>query len=164
SKEILFRDVIQYAFEMADTKYPVRGDLKADAPAQDRLRAFMTAMIQRIFDPGPAGQFDRIMSHACTRFDGPHDLIKAEVTRLQGHLLDHILEELLGDVSPTEKIHARFNIIALCVFANVVPHLRQVLFSESPTQEALQEYINHQLDFALAGLSAMRKASPGAES
>jgi AcrR family transcriptional regulator len=159
SKEALLREVIRHAFELAEAGYPIRGMLSSDASPEERLRAFMTAMIRRCFDPGPAGQFDRIMSRLSTNMDGPTDVIISEVTRLQGNLLDEILTQLLGEVSETHLKQARFNFIALCVFPSIVPRLPAMLFPDAVTQGALDRYIERQIQFALAGIRAMRPLS-----
>lgn len=155
SKEGLLREVIRYAFDLAEATYPMRGSLDPNASPSDRLRAFMSAMIRRGLESGPAGQFDRIMSHEGTRIGGPDDMIIAEVTRLQGDMLDRILSELLGEVSSTDLIQARFDVIALCVFPNVAPRVRILLFPDSPSPEAIDRYLDRQITFALAGLDAI---------
>jgi len=78
---------------------------------------------------------------------------------LQGNLLDGILSELLGKVSPTHLMQARFNVVALCVFPGVVPRLPRLLFRDTMTPEALESYIQRQLTFALSGIASIRSAS-----
>lgn len=155
SKENLLREVIHRAFELAEAKHPFRGDLGPDAPPEDRLRAFMAAMIMRCFDPGPAGCFDRIMSHEMKHQSDRHSMAITECRQLHGQILDGILTELLGTRSRPVIDQARVAVIGLCFFPNVIPSLRRVLFPGSATPAALRRYIDRQVRFALAGLAGL---------
>jgi AcrR family transcriptional regulator len=157
SKEKLLREVIRRAFDLAESKYPFRGNLAPGAPAEDRLRAFMRAMILRCFDPGPAGCFDRIMSHEMKHESDRHNMAITECRQLHGQILDGILSEFLGTRSRPILDQARVAVIGLCFFPNVIPHTRSVLFPGKPTPAAIRRYIDRQVTFALAGLSALAK-------
>lgn len=159
SKENLLREVIHRAFDLAESQHPISGDLAPGATAGDRLRAFMTAMIRRCFDPGPAGRFDRIMSHEMKRESDRHSMIITECRQLHGQILDGILTELLGTRSRPVIDQARIAVMGLCFFPNVIPSLRDVLFPDSSTPAALRRYIDRQVTFALAGLAGLAKPS-----
>lgn len=152
SKENLLQLSLRHAFQLAESKYPIRGKLSSEAPARERLFAFMNAMIRRGFDPGPAGLFERIMSHEGTREAGK-EIVFDEVHRLQGEHASKILNELLDHPDDSTFQQARLNLISLCVFPNLAPQLARLLFPTNPTEEELTLYIDRQYRFALAGFS-----------
>jgi AcrR family transcriptional regulator len=159
SKENLFRQVLREAFQRANEVYPIHGDLPPGAPAGRRLHAFMSALIRRNFDAGPAGCFNRIMLHHGTREFGPAEIIHSEIAKLEGNALDSVLAELLGTRTGDVLVLGRLNVIALCVFPCVANRLRAQLFPADPTPTRLKRYIDRQHAFALAGLAAITPAS-----
>ena len=155
NKETLFQAALQRAFEIADDAYPIRAVAANTAP-EDRLRTFMSAMIRRCFDPGPAGQFDRIMSHDGTRDEAPKWIIMGQI-KTHGDYLDEFLSALLNTRSAMVLSQAHADVIALCVFPNVVRRVGMMLFPEPPSPSTLRKYIDRQVAFAVAGLSALSK-------
>ena len=155
SKENLLQAALRQAFKLAEEKYPIKGQLDSSAPGEELLLAFMNAMIRRGFDPGPAGLFERIMSHEGTREAAK---VFDEVNRLQGEFLIEVLKELLNQPDEHCIHHARLNIIALCVFPRVGPQLSRLLFPKPPTEKKLTCYIDRQYRFALNGLSQLRSS------
>ncbi|MFT4640599.1 MAG: AcrR family transcriptional regulator [Verrucomicrobiales bacterium] len=155
NKESLFQAALQRAFEIADDAYPIRA-VAADTTPEDRLLTFMTAMILRCFDQGPAGQFDRIMSHDATRDDAPKWIIMEQI-KTHGDYLDGTLSALLNTRSAMVLSQAHADVIALCVFPSVVRGVGMMLFPEPPSPSALRNYIDRQVAFAIAGLSALSK-------
>ncbi len=159
SKENLFRHVLRDAFFRADAIYPIHGSLPPGSPAEQRLHAFMAALIRRNFDDGPAGDFNRIMMHHGTRDSAPDAMIHSEMADLQGNTLDAILAELLGTRARELLVTCKLNVIGLCVFPGVAHRLRSHLFPEKPKPAHLKRFIDRQHAFALAGLSALTPAS-----
>ena len=155
SKENLFRHVLREAFAIANEVHPIQGNLSPDAPAERRLHAFMSALIRRNFDSGPAGQFNRIMLHHGTRDSAPDDVIQSEIARLEGDVLDGILAELLHTRAKELLVTAKLNVIGLCVFPSVAHRLRAHVFPQEPQPARLKRFIDRQHAFALAGISVL---------
>lgn len=155
SKENLFRHALREAFFCADRVYPIQGGLPPDATADRRLHAFMSALIRRNADSGPAGDFNRIMLHHGTRESAPDEVIHSEIAELEGNTLDSILVELLGTRSKELLVTAKLNVIGLCVFPSIAHRLRNHMFPENPKPAHLKGFIDRQYVFALAGISAI---------
>ena len=155
SKEKLFKIALKQAFKLAEATHPIRGTLTLEAPPQDRLRAFMEAVIKRIFDPGPSGLFDRILSHEGTREHTPPGMLISEIQKLQGDFIESIVTDLIGSPTTLLNRQARINIIALCIFPNIAKPARAILFPIHPTPDEIQSFIDGQVAFALAGLAAL---------
>lgn len=154
SKDELFLRAIRHAFGLAEEVYPLE-DAKATT-AEDQLRHFMGAVIRRGFDSGPAGRIDQILSQEIVRSSSPHHLIVQEAQKHQGEILRKTLSRVLQTRSSRLINQAHVNVAALCIFPKTAIPLRKILFPAEPTQSQLEQYIEGQFDFALAGLSALR--------
>jgi AcrR family transcriptional regulator len=159
SKENLFRHVLRQVILVANEAHPIDGGLAADAPADRRLHAFMSALIHRNLDLGAAGLFTKIMLHQGTRESGPDDVIQSEIDHHIGSTLEGILAELLGTRAKKQLVLAKMNVIGLCVFPNIAHRLRKQLFPQDPGPKKLKAFVDHQYRFALAGLSSLVSAS-----
>lgn len=157
SKESLFQEVLSHSFEQAEVKYPLKSE-SYETP-DDQLRWFITAIIRRTFDDGPAGRIDQILSHEVVREDGPHNLIVNEVQERQGQVLRTILSKILQTRSTKLLNQAHVNVAALCFFPKIALPLRKMLFPHKPSETQLQNYIDGQVEFALSGLSALKPSS-----
>ncbi|MEC5128753.1 TetR/AcrR family transcriptional regulator [Verrucomicrobiales bacterium BCK34] len=154
SKEALLNEAISHAFEIADSRYPLSGGVDASAAPEDRLRAFMAAIISRSFDPGPAGYFERIIGHVLSSSSGERDEAFSKIREAHEDVLLPLLSEMIEFRDEAQRAQAGTAIIALCVFQNVAPGCREDLFPDGPEGEPLQHYIEDRTRFALAGLSA----------
>lgn len=158
SKENLYRLSLRRAFEIANAKYPFQANLPEDAPSEDQLFANMNAIIRRNFDDGPSGYLNRIMAHQVSNPTAPQSLVIEEISTLQGNHLRKIISSIIGPMSPQALEAAKTNIIALCVFPRLAPAMRQHLFPEVPDEKQLTEFVQHQYQFALAGLQSLKVA------
>jgi len=164
SKENLFRQVLRESFTIANERYPIDGGLPPAAAAEERLHAFMGALIRRSFDSGPAGHFNRIITHAGTRQATPDELVIGELRKLEGTTLDPILLQLLGTRLKQVIGQARMNIISLSMFPSIAPRLRDSVFTGDLTPAKLRSFIDRQVRFALAGLASLRSRPAQASS
>ena len=153
SKDALLSESIRHAFHIAEETYPIDGGLPASAPPEDRLRAFMAAIISRSFDPGPAGYFERILGRVMASESSRKDETFGEVGRIHHKVLDSILEEMIEFRDGAELAQAETAIIALCVFQNAVPGCRERMFPEGWDAQGLERYIESRTRIALAGLA-----------
>ena len=157
SKESLLGEAIMRAFEVAEESYPLDGKLAPSASAADRLKVFMEAIILRSFDPGPAGQFERIMGHEMGARARQDRATAAKFRKIHDKVLDPIVKDLIRPQSKAELVQARVGIISLCVFQNTVPGLHEALFPSGRTKAALRSYVDSRVAFALAGLKTISK-------
>ena len=156
SKENLYRLSLRRAFELADATYPFRGGLTEEAPAEQKLRACMEALIRRNYDPGPAGYLNKMINHQVSRPTAPHNMVMQEITQLQGNYLFSAINEITGPLPEPLMLSAKMNTIALCIFPSLAPAMQQFLFPASPTPKEIEEIINRQHLFVLAGLKTLK--------
>ncbi|MDB4673593.1 TetR/AcrR family transcriptional regulator [Verrucomicrobiales bacterium] len=161
SKDALLSEAIRHAFHIAEATYPIDGGLPASAPPEDRLRAFMAAIISRSFDPGPAGYFEKILGRVMASESSRKDETFGEVGRIHHQVLDPILAEMIDFKDEAELAQAETAIIALCVFQNTVPGCRERLFPDGLDTPGLDRYIDSRTRLALAGLGTynLKKSS-----
>jgi AcrR family transcriptional regulator len=155
SKENLYRLSLRRAFELANAKYAFDGGLTTDAEPEEKLLASMDALIRRIFDQGPAGYLSKMMAHQASRPTAPQELVMEEIMKLQGNHLLSTIKEITGNLPHTTLQAAKVNIIALCVFPSLAPAMSQLLFPNTPTAEEIDQMIQRQYQFALAGLRSL---------
>lgn len=58
----LYAEVLERLFADAHLRHPVAGGARPDAPAAERLRAFVAAFLHRITDPGLQSRVGRLMA------------------------------------------------------------------------------------------------------
>ncbi|MBK1878838.1 TetR/AcrR family transcriptional regulator [Pelagicoccus mobilis] len=156
SKDALFEQAIAEAFSIAERTYPLE-DESCETP-EAQLRYFMSSVIRRVFDDGPAGRIDQIVCHELNRPSGPNPLVLQEIQKRQGQRVRKILGKLLDTRSEKLLNQAHANIAALCFFVKVAKPLQKRIFPEPPTPSQLDHYIHGQIEFALAGLAALKNS------
>jgi len=151
-KEKLFREVLRNASAIADETYPIRG---GDSPEQ-RLKTFIGAFVRRTYDPGPAGDFNRIMGRTVNDAGVPMDVVMEEVQLLQVNELENIVAQLVG-TEPAVLRACVAHVLGTCTF---LVHHQQVttpyLLPNGTDETQLEPLIERLHRFALGGLQAVQ--------
>jgi AcrR family transcriptional regulator len=95
-KEQLYQAVLQETYQTAIKKYPADYGLRANATAEERLRAFVHSLLLRIFSEGPSARHGKLMAREMMEPTGALDAIVREDIRPMSALLVSIVSELLG--------------------------------------------------------------------
>src|SRR5580693_204500 len=95
-KEQLYRAVLQETYQTAIKKYPADYGLRANATAEERLRAFVHSLLLRIFSEGPSARHGKLMAREMMEPTGALDAVVREDIRPMSALLVSIVSELLG--------------------------------------------------------------------
>ena len=95
-KEQLYRAVLQETYQSAIKKYPADYGLRANATAEERLRAFVHSLLLRIFSEGPSARHGKLMAREMMEPTGALDAIVREDIRPMSAQLASIVSELLG--------------------------------------------------------------------
>lgn len=98
-KETLYLETLRHAHRYSIEHYPHHGGLGADAPAQDRLRAFVRAFLAKMLDADRPKWHGRLISREMTEPTPALTLIIEEGVRSQFAALCAIVQEL----APTLK-------------------------------------------------------------
>jgi len=153
-KERLYAEVLRYSQQQAFAKYPPLLGVAADAPAAERLRAFVRSFLLRIFDNSSTTQFGKIMSREMVEPTGALDSLLAERIRPMANLLRSLVAEILGCPVNAEKVRlCCFSVVSQCVFFH---HCRTMICRLFPEQKldasAVEELAGHVTRFSLAAM------------
>lgn len=157
SKELLYQEAWRTAFEASIAAHPTDGGVAPDAPAEDRLRGHVHALIERIADPesrdflishleliNPTGLLSEVMERA---FEPVREQLRA------------IVRELLGPAATQERVqNCEICITSMCIHPMVMRRT-----AELPGRPAapvvvrdVSAFTETVMAFALAGIAALR--------
>jgi AcrR family transcriptional regulator len=153
-KETLYAEVLRHSQQKAFDKYPPLLGVAADAPPEDRLRAFIQSFLLRIFDSGYTAWFGKMMSREMVEPTEALDLLVAERMQPMADLLRGIVAEILGCPSNAENVRlCCFSVVSQCVFYH---HCRTMIFRLFPEQRldasAVEQLAGHIARFSLAAM------------
>lgn len=150
SKKNLYGEAWQHAYEKGKTDFcdPVT------APVQDRLWAYIQALIQNFSAEGDVTLFNRLY---LMEFLNPSGLIQNSwyKTIEPGRLILHgILRDIMGPgVSDLDIKFCELSIINQCrIFMNIKGSDLEYLLGQAITPELIQKLARHIADFSLAGI------------
>ena len=153
-KETLYAEVLRHSQQKAFEKYPPLLGLAADAPPEERLRAFIQSFLLRIFDSGSTAWFGKMMSREMVEPTEVLDLLVAERMQPMADLLRGIVAEILGCPVHAENVRlCCFSVVSQCVFYH---HCRTMIFRLFPEQRldasAVEQLAGHIARFSLAAM------------
>ncbi|HOE65849.1 MAG TPA: CerR family C-terminal domain-containing protein [Candidatus Hydrogenedentes bacterium] len=158
SKEGLYRAVFERLIQKTEALYPLDGGLPPTADPEARLRAFIQARLNRIFDPDNHEKLHRICMLEI--FD-PTGLLVEPLSRQLAKDREHIvraLRELLGpQASPEDVTWCEMSIVGQCFFtAQRIRDgvIRTLLNLNADDVKGLTEHI---VAFSLGGIASIRE-------
>lgn len=157
SKENLYKAAFDHLTERMEGRYPLDGGIPSDAPAEERLRAFVHAHLRRLFDPDLVGGRHRIRMLEIAEPTGLLEPTLSDQLARARALLQDILRTLGGaTLSQRDVEWCELSIIGQCFMA--VPNCdpaggpRKVFRLDVTSVDALTEHI---VSFSLAGIRAI---------
>ena len=164
-KDALYREVLAYYQGRALQKYPLDLGVRADAPAAERLRAFVRAFLLRLLDPSSDAWHGRLISREMIDPTSALDEIVVERIRPQARHLGGILRELLGGTPDAETVRlCSFSVVSQCLFYH---HCQPVVCRLFPEQkfspEQIERLADHITSFSLAAIKACSRSGNEAE-
>jgi len=157
-KETLYREAWRYAYREGAKAHPIDGGVPDDAPAEDRLRGIVKALILRITDEKNKEFWivTREMSNPTGLLE---EVMETELKPLQTRI-ESVVEALLGaDASPERTLYCAISIIHQCYhpvlkkISNVDPKKSNRPLVDIPA------FIDHVIRFSLGGIRAVAEAS-----
>ena len=158
-KESLYVEVWKHAAEQAIGRYPIDGGVSAKAPASERLRGHIHALVKRMTDSGHLGHFHRLHM---MEMANPTGFIDAVIKRIRQPHRDQVLtalRELLGREAKKSNIElCELSIIGQCFAARHGRGMRSPTASRAElTKQEVEELAEHITRFSLAGIKTIRK-------
>ncbi|PTN34488.1 CerR family C-terminal domain-containing protein [Desulfonatronum sp. SC1] len=157
NKEALYRETWRQSFAESIQAHPQDGGIPPDAPAEQRLRGQITALMRRVADPenrefvisqmeliNPTGLLEEVMKSA---------LIPLREKTLT------VVRELLGpEVDEQHVVHCEICILSMCLHPMLIQRIRQRTKKVGPPLviDDLDAFADHVVLFALAGIQVVR--------
>jgi len=134
----------------------------ADAPPEERLRAFIQSFLLRIFDGSSTAWFGKMMSREMVEPTQALDLLLKERMQPMANLLRGIVAEILGCPPDAENVRlCCFSVVSQCVFYH---HCRTMISRLFPEQRldasAVQQLAGHIAGFSLAAMKHLPGSKP----
>jgi TetR/AcrR family transcriptional regulator, regulator of cefoperazone and chloramphenicol sensitivity len=163
-KESLYQQSWRYSLAQAIEAHPQDGGVVPDAPAETRLRGQIKAFVARVSDPNSRDFF--ITQHEMVNPTGLlKEVMESEMNPLRESTLA-LVRELLGPAASEQQvIFCEACIIGMCLHPMIIHKVRQRAGS-GPLPLAIDDFEafgDHLVQFALAGIAAVRNTAPVAE-
>lgn len=161
-KEALYAEVLRYAQQKAFEKYPLLSGVGPEASPTDKLRAFVSSFLFRIFDSEPTAWFGKMMLREMIEPTGALDSLLEERMRPMADQIRGIVAEILGCSPGDEKARlCSLSVVSQCVFYH---HCRRVVSRLFPEQQldatAIEPLADHITRFSLAAMKHMAESKP----
>jgi len=153
-KEELYRQVWRYAYKTATESIPMDGGLDTNSPPEEQLRAFIFALLNRIFSKTPAGYLPKLMVREMAEPTEIFEEIFHEIIIPQIDQLFSVIRQLLGDNVNEKLAHlAGISVMSQCMYFSFNKAIRQRHFNEEENlQEIIKLLADHITHFSLAGI------------
>ncbi len=162
-KQGLYAETIRYLYRDDDVKYPPMPGVTPDAPAADRLRAFVRGFLHKFFDSARPAWHGRLISREMFEPTAALDQLVDERIRPRYALLDGIIRELLGDAATDLHVRLCINsVIGQCLHYHHARHLLERLQPESRYgPHNIEQVAEHVSRFSLGGIEALARSAGG---
>jgi AcrR family transcriptional regulator len=161
SKDNLYVEAWRQAFGRSVAAHPPDGGVAADAPAEDRFRGRIRALIQRVADPNSI-EFEIIHKELAN----PTGLLSEPMSEAIEPIrrgMSGVIRELLGPDAPDEAVRlCEMSVLTPCIHFVMRDRLRRTLPEGThlpgppPLDVDLATIVDHIYRFSLAGLEEVR--------
>jgi TetR/AcrR family transcriptional regulator, regulator of cefoperazone and chloramphenicol sensitivity len=158
SKEELYLAAFTTLVAKAQKLYPLQGGVSLEAPAEERLRAFVRALLKRCFDPRHLGPLHQIRMAEMYSPTGVLDEVLSTTLAKHREHLQGILRELLGPhASRRDAEFCELSIVSQCFMGlpGGRPSGPRTIFRLGPRDA--EPLTDHIMNFSLAGIRAIRQ-------
>lgn len=154
SKEALYQAAWRHSFAESIKAHPPDGGVDAEAPAAERLRGQIRALIGRIADPANRDFFISQME-----FINPtgllQEVMETELIPLRQSTVA-LMHALLGPEIPTRQVEfCEVCIISMCIHPFLMQKIRRQTDGPDIIGD-LDAFTDHVMTFALAGIAAIK--------
>jgi len=157
-KKELYEAVWRNAFDEALRKYPQDGGLMPQEPAEDRLRAMVDAMINRLVDRGRPGRSAKLLIMELANPTGMIENIRLELIRPLREYTHNLMRELLGPDATDEHImYCAMSVVHQCLALGFRLGQGRIFTDRKHFSEAdTDAFVDHITRFSLAGIRGIR--------
>jgi AcrR family transcriptional regulator len=158
-KDGLYIEVLKHLVRVAFEKYPPQGGLPPDAPAPQRLKAYIRSWLLRLVGRGMASWHSQLVAREMAEPSAVSSIVIGKAIADHAQKLRDLVREILGPDATDELIRdTTYSIAGQCLFYF---HGRQMIRRMSPELKFSDDDIEHLADhltrFTLGGLRACAK-------
>ena len=162
-KEGLYLAVLRSVPDAHAEKYPSSLGLRPGATTEQKLRAYVQSILQRVFDEGRPGWHTKLIAREMIEPTRALDALLEEVARPIHQELAAIVSELLGPAAGEAVVRrCTLSVMSQCVYYH---HARTVIRRLYPEQkyspEEIEELASHITQFSLAALKEFAQQKKG---
>jgi TetR/AcrR family transcriptional regulator, regulator of cefoperazone and chloramphenicol sensitivity len=157
-KQNLYSEVFRYAHRRTAERSPGFGDAPANASAEERLRAYVKAFLERLLGEGRPSWHATLVSREMVQPSGVLDQIYETEIRPRHEYLEKLVREIAGPGLARNRVRlCVFSIVGQCMFYR---NARRVLTALYPKERLDAERLaGHITQFSLGALREMSKES-----
>ena len=154
----LYAAVLRHFAQESVQRHPVQQGLPEGAPAEARLRAFVRALLGRVFDDGHPSVHGRLMAREMVEPTEALGPMVDQVIRPMYDRLRAILRELLGPRVPEARLRlAAKSVVGQCLFyKHCAPVLERLEGPPARGARAVDALADHITAFSLRGLESLK--------
>jgi TetR/AcrR family transcriptional regulator, regulator of cefoperazone and chloramphenicol sensitivity len=154
-KRNLYAEVFRYAHQRAAQQHSAFGDAAADAPAEQRLRAYVRSFLERILGVGRPAWHGILIAREIAEPSGALDRLYEQELRPRHEYLEAVVREIVGPNLPRTRMRlCVFSIVAQCMFYRTArPALTALYPKERLDAGRIAEHITQ---FSLGALRELR--------
>jgi len=159
-KQKLYASVLQHWLGEALRKYPPEGGLPADAPPEQKLRAFVRSFLFRMLGEGTPAWHGRLMAREMSEPTAAFDLILAETARPMSQRLNAVVRDLLGPHASDHAVrNCAMSVAGQCCFYRHAHEMIRRLYPDMQhTPDQIEQLSDHITQFSLAAIETFRKS------
>ncbi|OVE73580.1 hypothetical protein BVX94_03455 [bacterium B17] len=158
NKEELYNEVWRYAHQATISAYPVDAGVTPSSSPEERLYAFVLAMLKRILGKGETSMFMRLMVKEMAEPSALlHNMIDNTIVPNAMQLSDIIRELLGGKATERQVVMCRLSIASQYVIFCFNQPVRKRLFGrEELAEQEINDLAKHITNFCIAGIESMK--------
>ncbi len=162
-KDGLYAAVLTCAHDTSAHQHPYDTGQAEAHTAEQRLRAFVTTFMNRLFDEGRPAWQPKLMAREMIEPTGALDQVVARSIRPHFELLSAIVRELLGPGATDDEVSmCAASVIGQCLlYHHCRPVVHRLFPDDRYSAERTRQRAAHIVEFSLAGIAGLRALREG---
>ncbi len=152
TKESLYRHVLQYTFDQAESRYPLQ--IEDEGTVEDKLYQIVFSLLKRILSRDMKGNFYKLVTKEMAEPTTESGTLINEIISRQRQRLQKLIREIYKKPASDELVaRMTHSIVSQCLFLGMHEKGRLHHLKRKPLELAdAKSFARHVTDFSLAGI------------